>query len=145
MYKYFYFNWYQYLLVSKVYHVFQLVSQISYFIWYQNLVISQFDLLKKKFKNLYCLISIGILKFCLCTKGISKCVLLPWINLKNCVKNILIRIAYMQGELTSLLHIDSCWVYLILRSLTTLLYAIYVCRGELRISSYAMHIMRYVS
>ena len=35
-----------------------------------------------------------------------------------------------KGSLTSLLHIDSCWVYLILRSLTTLLYAIHVCRGS---------------
>ena len=34
-----------------------------------------------------------------------------------------------KGSLTSLLHIDSCWVYLILRSLTTLLYAVHVCRG----------------
>ena len=35
-----------------------------------------------------------------------------------------------KGSLTSLLHIDSCWVYPILRSLTTLLYAIHVCKGS---------------
>ena len=37
----------------------------------------------------------------------------------------------MQGELTSLLYIDSYWVYLILRSLTSLLYVVNVCRGSL--------------
>ena len=36
-----------------------------------------------------------------------------------------------KGSLTSLLYIDSCWVYLVLRSLTSLLYVIHVCRGSL--------------
>ena len=36
-----------------------------------------------------------------------------------------------KGSLTSLLHIDSCWVYLILRRLTFLPYVIHVCRGSL--------------
>jgi len=33
-----------------------------------------------------------------------------------------------KGSLTSSLYIDSCWVYLVLRSLTTFLYVIHVCR-----------------
>ena len=33
-----------------------------------------------------------------------------------------------KGSLTSSLYIDSCWVYLILRSLTALLYVLHVCR-----------------
>ena len=50
-------------------------------------------------------------------------------------KNIVLKMFWYvllicKGSLTSLLHIDSCWVYLILRSLTTLLYAIHVCRGS---------------
>ena len=40
-------------------------------------------------------------------------------------------------SLTSLLHIDSCWVYYKLRSLTSLLYMIYVCRGSF--TSPSMH------
>jgi len=32
---------------------------------------------------------------------------------------------------TSSLYMDSCWVYLTLRSLTSLLYVIHVCRGSL--------------
>ena len=32
-----------------------------------------------------------------------------------------------KGSFTSSLYIDSCWVYLILRSLTALLYVIHVC------------------
>ena len=44
-----------------------------------------------------------------------------------------------KGSLTFLLHIDSCWVYLILRSLTTLLYAIHVCKG-----SFTSPLMHYI-
>ena len=60
------------------------------------------------------------------------------------------------GSLTSLLYIDSCWVYLILRSLTSLLYVVHVCRWSLtsplmycilcfmwvRVLSSLLHIMR---
>jgi len=35
-----------------------------------------------------------------------------------------------KGSLTSPLYIDSCWVYLTLRSLTSPLYMIHVCRGS---------------
>ena len=45
-------------------------------------------------------------------------------------------------SLTSLLHIDSCWVYLILRSLTSLLYTVHVCRGSL--TSPLMHCISWV-
>ena len=46
-----------------------------------------------------------------------------------------------KGSLTSLLHIDSCWVYFILRSLTSLLYVIHVCRGGF--TSPLMHYILY--
>ena len=44
-----------------------------------------------------------------------------------------------KGSLISLLYIDSCWVYHILRSLTSLLYVIHVCRG-----SFTSPLMHYI-
>ena len=54
---------------------------------------------------------------------------------------MLIYIAYCKGSLTSLLYIDSYWVYLTLRSLTSLLYVIHVCKESL--TSLLMHCILY--
>ena len=50
---------------------------------------------------------------------------------KICLKMFWYVSPMCKGSLTSLLYIDSCWVYLILRSLTSLLYIVHVCRGSL--------------
>ena len=47
-------------------------------------------------------------------------------------------------SLTSLLHIDSWWVYLVLKSLTSLLYVVHVCRGSFT-SPLIHYIMCYAS
>ena len=106
---------------------FQLIPQISYFIWYLYLVISWFvDL--RRIQNLYCLFTIRIIKFWLFTK-VSQNVFHYLEKISNFVLKIFWYVVPIcKGILKSLLHIDSCWVYLILRNLTTLFYAIHVCR-----------------
>jgi len=95
--------------------------KILYFHWYQK--------------------SCAILKFYLFTNGISKFVWLLWIIIKFCVKNVWYVLPKCKGSLTSLLYIDSCWVYLILRSLTSLLYVIHVYKGSF--TSTLMHCILY--
>ena len=56
---------------------------------------------------------------------------MTWEISKGWFQNIFICIAYCNGSLTSPLYIDSCWVYLTLRSLTSLLYVTHVCKGSL--------------
>ena len=47
----------------------------------------------------------------------------------------------IKGSLTSLLYIDSCWVYRILKSLTSLLYVVHVYKG--RLTSPLIHCILY--
>ena len=127
-------KWYQDIkyfpsLVSKCTSVSILIG-ITNFLFYivsKSCDISNWFVDLRKIQNLYSLFTIGILKFCLCTNDIK--IYLSIITIY--VKNVLICIAYIQGGLTSLLYIDSCWVYLILRRLTSLLYVIHVCRRSL--------------
>ena len=101
-----YFNWYQNIkyflsLVSKCTSV-SISIGITNFLFHmvsKYCDISNWFVDLRKIQNLYFLFTIGILKFCLCTNDISKFVLLPWVIIKICVKDVLIYIVYMQREL----------------------------------------------
>ena len=55
------------------------------------------------------------------------------------IQNVCFVLSICKESLTSLLHIDSCWVYRVLRSLTSLLYVIHMCRG-----SFTSPLMHYI-
>ena len=117
------FNWYQ-----KCFTLYLVSKFIIYFNWYQN--IKYFTFIGIMFQKS----SIGILKFCLFTV-LPKFCFKKFQNFALSIIKILFKVCWYvlpicKGSLTSLLYIDSCWMYLVLRSLTSLLYVIHVCRGS---------------
>ena len=60
-------------------------------------------------------------------------------NLNWNTQNFWFVLPICKESLTSLLHIDSWWVYLVLKSITSLLYVVHVCRG-----SFTSPLMHYI-
>ena len=111
-------NWYSYKLMHRD---LIFVSKISKFGWYLE-----------NFVNWYLKIwpFLRYLKICSYWEN-AKFVLL------RKIQNFWFVLPICKESLTSLLHIDSCWVYCVLRSLTSLLYVVHVCRGSF--TSLPMH------
>ena len=127
-------------LVSRFFCFLQLVSMFICLLSF-GIICSKWQILTIGIKMFIWIFSIGIkilfvyfqlvsiLKcFYVSFQLVSKCSSLTYFNWYH--KMFWFILPICKESLTSLLHIDSCCVYPILRSLTTLLYVVHVCRGS---------------
>ena len=124
------FNWYQIIkyshLVSKLQNVYNWYHDLQYTYIFQ-LISKTYNVSFSLVSKVYKIFSINIFwylkKFYLFSIGLIIWYQMFWYVLLIC-----------KGSLTSSLYIDSCWVYLILKSLTALLYVLHVCRRSFTFS-----------